>query len=546
MFDEIVSRWKRANPLTCHSLGIHDYDGQLPDYSESFISKRITEIKADIESLITQKKPSGKLVKFDHGLILSALKRELFELDERKEFKDNPLIWIRPFTLAETSYTARNFASLDDRIRILIEFEKGIPKFLQQAFEVLNPSIPLAKIEMGIGFLSGIISFYKDKLIGFITETDSEKLIDDWSIANIEAVEAMENFHMELKNKYQVNAHDDFALGEEKFLKLLEKTEGVIIDLDQLLIIGEDDLEKNYQALIEIGKNLPDGDLSSYLEEIRNDVPEPDKLVSEAESTLDRTKQFLIDSSIVSMPTDEQTTVIATPEYARNFAFAAMNTPGPFEVPEASESYYWITPPDLTWPENKIKQFMSFFNKSFLEIVTIHEVWPGHYLQLLYNRQSKSEISKMFARSITMIEGWSHYCEQMVYDEGYAPFDRVKLHVGQLFGALIRNVRYISAIKMHCRGMTIEESKKLFMEKAFLPEPNADIEANRGTVNPMYLNYTLGKLLILKLREDYQKEKGELYSLRKFHDEILSYASPPITVLREILLEHPGSMQDIL
>ncbi|MHA2090349.1 MAG: DUF885 domain-containing protein, partial [Candidatus Kariarchaeaceae archaeon] len=531
MFEEIIDRWKIANPMTCHRLGIHDYDGQLPDFTDSFLKTRISQLKSDINYLHELGEPEDKFARFEYGLLLSALEQELFERDERKEYLENPLVYVRPLSRIETSYTARNFAPLDMRIKLITQFEQSIPAFLKRALELLQSSLPKAKVEMSIGFLSGIISYFKDNLITFVTQSDDEDLIDEWSVANIEAVEAMDEFHKALLETYLPNSHEKFALGEEKFLKLLEKTEGVKISVDRLLEVGEADLERNYQALVTISKQYADGSIQDFLKEIQADIPNPNELVKEAESTLDRTRQFLIDSGIVSIPTDEQTTVIHTPEFGRGFGFAAMNTPGPFEVPEAAEAYYWITPPDPNWSDERTAQFMTFFNRATLEMVTIHEVWPGHYLQLLYNKQAKSEIAKLFAWSITMIEGWGHYTEQMVYDEGYEPFDRVRLHVGQLIAALVRNVRFIAAVKMHCQGMSVDEAKQLFITKGFMPEPNAEVEANRGTVDPMYLNYTLGKLMILKLREDYKSELRDDYTIRKFHDVLLSFGSPPISVL---------------
>jgi hypothetical protein len=266
----------------------------------------------------------------------------------------------------------------------------------------------------------------------------------------------------------------------------------------------------------------------------------------EINHSLDRIRQFIISSEIVGLPSEEHCKVIPTPKFARGFGFAAMNSPGPFEVKGADQSYYWVTPPEATWSSERTIQFMGFMNRSFLEIVTIHEAYPGHFVQLLYIKKSKSEISKLLARNITMIEGWAHYCEEMLLDAGYEPFDQVRLRAGQLIGALVRNVRYIVAISMHCRGMTTEEAKQLFMEKAFLPEPIAEIEANRGTIDPMYMNYTLGKLMILKLREDYNNELGDKYSDREFHDTLLSYGSPPIIALRKLMLSNPGNMSDIL
>jgi len=348
----------------------------------------------------------------------------------------------------------------------------------------------------------------------------------------------MENFLQKLQTVYMPKAHNNFALGKEKFMELLAKTEHVHVDYDNLLKMGEEDLEKNYLAMQEIADEMTEGDISKLMELVKRDVPNPDSLITTAEQTLDRTRQFLIDSKIVSLPTDEQTKIIHTPEFARAFAFAAMSTPGPFESKEASESYYWITPPDINWPQERQQKFLEFFNKAFLEIVTIHEVWPGHYLQLLYNNQATSDVVKMFSRSTAMIEGWGHYSEEMIYEAGYEPFDRRVLHVGQLLGALQRNVRYISALKMHCEDMTVEEARQMFIEKGFLGEDNATMEGNRGTIDPMYLNYTLGKFMIKKLRSDLMAEKGENFNLREFHDTLLSYGSPPITVLRKLILDN--------
>ncbi|MHA2101492.1 MAG: DUF885 domain-containing protein, partial [Candidatus Kariarchaeaceae archaeon] len=334
-------------------------------------------------------------------------------------------------------------------------------------------------------------------------------------------------------------AHNNFALGTEKFMQLLEKTEGVNVDIDTLLQIGEEDLIKNYQSMQRIADDLTDGNIDKLMEIVKSEIPSPESLVESAEAALERTRQFLIDSDIVTLPEHTQLKIVHTPEFARSFAFAAMSPPGPFEIKEASEAYYWITPPDANWSQERQNKFLEFFNKPFLEMVTIHEAWPGHYLQLLYNNKATSNIAKMFARSTTMIEGWGHYAEEMIYEVGYNPFDRKLLHAGQLLGALHRNVRYISAIRMHCMGMTVEESRQMFIQKGLMGPDNAMIEANRGTIDPMYLNYTLGKLLIKKLRGDLMKEQGGDFNLKKFHDTLLSYGSPPITVLRKLLFKNP-------
>ena len=451
--------------------------------------------------------------------------------------------FVRPLTVVESSYIKRSFASVDERISLIIKLEEKIPIFLNSAINILDDSLSAVKISMAQQFLRGTINFYKNKLSTFIMQGSKKDMIARWSEVNIIAVNALEEFAEKLDKQYLPKAHSNFALGAEKFSKLLKNTEHIEIDLDKLLQIGEENLEQNYQQMQEILKEKGE----NYINEVLSDYPTASNLIQEAQATLHRTRQFVIDSKVVDIPTNEQCHVIETPEFSRGFAFAAMNTPGPFEKPEASEAYYYVTPPDAKWTTEEQNNFLIFFNRGFLESVTIHEVWPGHYLQLLYNKKSKSEISKMFARSTSMIEGWAHYCEEMIVQEhDYAPFDRTKLRAGQLLGALQRNCRFISAIKMHCKGMTVEESVQLFKEKAFLSQKNAEIEARRGTIDPMYLNYTLGKLLIKKLRLDYQKEKQNTFSLRQFHNELLSYGSPPITALREILIEDKSLVDNIL
>ena len=544
MYVDIIERWKQANPILCQGLGFHEFDTEVQNFDLFKISSRIHELKSDIKTLSHKTDFSSKIDEFEYNLIVSALEQELFELDERKAYLTSPAAyvtgWFNSFNLIQKNHTQRSFASVDERVKSITEMESKLPTLLQQAMDNLyKTQLDVASTQSSINFVSGYIGYYQDELIEFVSQISDESLIQKWSEVNESLVNSLNEFKKFLEEKLQ-SAKQDFALGEQKYLSLLKYTEGVSLTVDQLLDVGYADLEKNYQAMLEIaskrGQNVLD-----MIREIQNDYPDPEKMLDYARMTADRTKEFVMNSDLVTVPLDDQCKVIYTPESDRKFEFASMNTPGPFEVPEAKEAYYRVNPPDLSWPQERIKQYMSFFNKAFFEAVTIHEVWPGHYLQLLYGQISKSNISKIFAHSITMIEGWAHYCEEMIYEAGYEPFDRDVFHIGQLIGALIRNVRYISSVEMHCRKMTVDDSVKLFMEKAFMPEGNARIEANRGTINPMYLNYTLGKLLIKKLREDYKKERGQKYNLKTFHDELLSYGSAPISVLRNIMLENPNT-----
>ncbi len=536
---EIIDHWKKANPLACHSLGIHEFDGEIPDLSLNGINNRIQQLKDDLSTLQKIKpKYTNPFNKFEYDLVRLSLERELFDLKDRCEYKKNPLTYIWPLSIVEESFTKRSFAPFEKRIEIIIKFVSKIPNLLQYADEWLEASLADVKISLGIQFLTGIINYFKDSLPKFIQKSNNPLILDQFNKVNTIAIESMVKFNEKLRNYFLPKSHTNFALGKDKFLELLKKQENIDIDFDKLLEIGEKDLERNYQAMMDILERH--GGLT-YLTKLQEDTPTAKDLIAYAKSTLERTMNFLVDKEIVTMPTTDQCSVIETPESMRKFAFAAMNTPGPFEVPEAAEAYYYVTPTDPTWNDEQTKNFLKLFNKASFEMVTVHEVWPGHYLQLVYDRKfNTSPIVKMFADSVSMVEGYAHYTEEMIYDEGYDPFnDRDKIHVGQLLEALARNVRYVSAVKMHCLGMTVDESKQLFMEKAFLSEENAEIEARRGTIDPMYLNYTLGKLLIMKMRKNFKEEQKEAYSLKRFHDKFLKLGNAPITLLRKMILEHP-------
>ncbi len=538
-YNTLVNRYLKRNPTEAHSLGIHQFDGKLPKYDPMSIQTMLEEIQEDITYLIQFEKRGfeNKAEELEHSVLMMRLTSEQYQLKELESFKEEPLSYLFPLTLIETSYVPRNFASRDIRIQSIIQIENEIPNYLQTAVSNLNDILAKPKILMAINFLGGIISFLEDKLIGFMVQSENETLIQEWSTANVKAVNALKTFEETLRSEFLPHSKEDFALGVDKFLSLLKYTEFIDLDFDTLLKVGQQDLQTNFSELQEI---LDSNGGTEFLRQVLSETPNSQELIEWARDALSRTREFLLDEKIVSLPTKKQCEIIETPNFARKFAFAAMSVPGPFEPKEASQSYYWITPADLNLPEEKQREFLSIFAKSSLEVITIHEVWPGHYLQLLKSNNTDSDIIKIFSRSITMIEGYAHYCEEMILEEGYEPFDRIKLKVGQLLAALLRNCRYIAALKMHSGQMSVSEAKTLFTTKAFLNEQSAEIEANRGTVNPMYLNYTLGKLLIKRLRSDYKTEQGENFNLKSFHDTLLSYGSPPIVALRKLMLKNPG------
>ena len=287
----IINNWKKANPIACHYLGIHDYDGTLPNFSKEAVINRIDELKEDITYLISLRADySDSYTLFEFNLVKLALEKELFELETRKEYTNNPLFFIRALSIIEGSYTLRSFAPLEKRIDSIISIETKIPEFLSYAYEWLEESLPSVKVNLSIQYLQGIINYYKNKLIEFIElSADTNKKIT-WEKTNATAIKTMEEFLDKLRDNFLPNSHNKFALGSENYLKLLSKQEFVSIDLAELLLIGEKDLDRNYQALKDILKKKGG---RKYLDEVLEDYPEADELVSYAKSTLDRVLQFL-------------------------------------------------------------------------------------------------------------------------------------------------------------------------------------------------------------------------------------------------------------
>ena len=546
MMIDIISRWKERNPSNAQSLGFHEYDGVVNNLDKESIKKTIDEIEEDLSMLKAVKEPEDKLEKFEYNLVKNELETELFFWRDDREYEKSPIPYIGPLFSIEGTYVSRSFASRDERIKAIIKIQEKAPQMFEQARINMITPLAKAKLMMSINFLEGLRNYFNDKLIEFVSKTNNDELLEKWSDVNERCINAMMDFTSDLKEKYLPEATNEFALGEEKFCEMLEKTEGVSLTAAQLLEIGENALNRDYQDIVKLADEN-NTTVESITNEMMKDIPKPEELIMRTNESLDRTRDFLIEKDLVSLPSKEHCDVVDMPEYAKQFAFAAMNTPGPFEKEEAKEAYYYVNIPPPGTNEMELQQRMSFFNLAQLELVTIHEAWPGHYLQLLVNNKSKSDIAKMFARSTTLIEGWGLYTEKMIIDEGYDKLDLVKLRMAQLKASAMRAARFVSAVKMHCYGLQPQEAMtEIFMKKAFMTEAMARIEANRGTINPMYLNYTLGKEMIYKLREDYKKEKGDKFKLKEFHDEMLSFASPPIAVLRKMMLVNPGNKEDFL
>ena len=529
----LEERWS-FYPSEASELGLHQHDGMLPDLSETAVRGRLRQISVGLERLFTihlEELPAQE--RMDYRLLEMALRKEHFELAELHATETDPMSQLGHLNV--TGYIQRDYAPLPDRVRSLARLLFQVPEFLNTALGTLREEVAKPILDASIESYEGMARFYRTDLGKVAREIGDSGLLDSFEGARERAATAVDGFVSFLKARLG-KASPRFAIGPDFYQKMLLYGEMVDLPLSRLAEVGEADLRRNLDRLTEVAARIDRSrTVKELIEESRVGHPSAESLIPDSRRILEELRQFVIDGDLITVPSEQRCQVVETPPFMR-WAFAAMDTPGLLET-RALESYYYMTPVESQWTERQQEEWLSNFNYHTLKIVGIHEVYPGHFVHHLHGRSAPSLASKALD-TYSFSEGWAHYTEEMVLEAGYGEED-LALKLSQLCEALLRDCRYICSIGMHTQDMDVEEAIRFFMEKAFMEEFPAKKEALRGTFDPGYLNYTLGKLMILKLREDYRRERGSSFSLKEFHDRLLSYGTPPVPLLREPLLKDP-------
>lgn len=515
------------------AAGLHDYDWRQPDLSGVAIRARVREVHAFSRELeATNPADLSKDDAFDFRLLKSTVDSEIYQWESEQDYLRNPLWYSRALDL--TPFLARNYAPLEERVRAAIGYLHNAPLALQAARENLQPNVPRPFLAISLEMYEGMLAFYDKDLGATAAQLQNEALKADLASARHTARAAVVGFLQDLKERYLPDASDDYAIGAEKFSRMLSAGELVDLPLEKVLAIGEADLERNLAAAQEAARQIDPARTPAELAEmLKRDHSSAEELIPDTRALLEEIRQFLIDRDVIGVPSEVRALVEPTPEFLR-WAFAMMDTPGPFEK-VATEAYYYITPPDPEWPPEKQEEWLTSFNRYLLKGISVHEAYPGHYVHFLHiNHRTRGKLRQLI-HSYAFVEGWAHYAEEMMMEVGFGGHDP-RLRLAQLEEALLRNCRYVCAIKLHTQGMTVDEATKFFMDNAFMEETPARKEALRGTFDPGYLNYTLGKLMIIKLREDLHARQGADFNLRKFHDDLLFYGAPPVPLVRSAML----------
>jgi uncharacterized protein (DUF885 family) len=427
---------------------------------------------------------------------------------------------------------SRTFASPEVRLESLISRERAMPKVLQHARENLkNP--PKVYTEVALEQLPGIVDFFAHDVPLAFEAVKDPKLLAKFHQSNAQVMAALKDYEKFLRDDLLPRSNGDFRLGAENFSKKLGYEEMVDIPLDRLLQIGYDDLHANQRRMQEVTAKIdPSKTPRQVLEDLEKDHPPADKLLDAFRDQVVKLRDFIVAKKIITIPSPVLPILEETPPFERALTSASMDTPGPYEM-VAKQAYFNVTLPEKDWKPERVEDYLRSFNRGTILSTATHEAYPGHYVQFLWMQHVQSRVRKLIGAN-SNAEGWAHYCEQMILDEEFSTDPRMRL--GQLQDALLRDARFVVGIQMHTGKMTMEQGVEFFEKEGYQLHETADKETKRGTSDPTYLYYTLGKLQILKLRADYQAMKGAQFSLQQFHDEFMQQGFPPIKIVRRALL----------
>ncbi len=554
----------RYDPTAGTSAGLHDYDALLEDKSLSAINRHIAALRA-FEGRIDAIDPSALDVSVadDRNILLANIRSELLTLEVIRPWEKNPDSYSSSVANAAFVLMNRRFASANTRLRALVQRERLMPALLLEARKNLkNP--PRIATEIALEQIDGITQFFLADVPAAFTDAD-----DPAAKADAAVVQALRDYKAWLRSDLLLRSEGDFKLGPDIFRRKLFYDEMVDLPLDRLLDIAYTDLHKNQADFARVARDVdPNKTPQQVLAELATVHPPPDQLLKAFQSQFSSLIDFIKTRNIVTIPSDTQPRLEETPPFMRATTQASMDSPGPFET-RSTTAYFNVTLPEKDWSPEHVEEHMAAFNIGTITSTAIHEAYPGHFVQFLWQKQFPSKIRKLLGAR-TNIEGWAHYTEQMMLDQGYMdapdarasgvrpaflvpgapippapPVDPAQLRraryirLGQLQDALLRDARFVVAIRMHTGvggAMSIEEANDFFIKEGYQSPAIGLMEAKRGTADPTYLYYTLGKLQIMKLRADVMQKEGANFNLQRFHDNFLRQGLVPLKIIRKAML----------
>lgn len=542
--DQYFDRYFAMNPTAATATGFHQFDGKLEDYSQAEIHRQIATYHEFREKFAKIDASQFSIEKQDDlALIKASIDSTLLELETIKMWQRNPDKYSGGITNSVFGIMSRKFASQPERLKSVVARERQMPAVFAAARKNLR-DVPKVYVEIAIEQIPGIVSFFQNDVPKAFSDVHDQKLLGEFKETNEAVITELKSYQAFLQKEVLPKANGDFRIGTENYRKKLASDEMVDVPLDKLIEIGMADLKRNQAEFRHISKLIdPSKTPQQILDQAQKDHPTSENLIPTFRNMLSGLKGYIETNHIVTIPSPVPPIVEETPPFMRALTSASMDTPGPYEK-VAKEAFFNVTLPEPTWTADQTREWLEGFNRGTIASTAIHEAYPGHYTQFLWMQHIPSKVRKLLG-SGSNAEGWAHYTEQMMLDEGYGRDKSVPeakdakflmLRLGQLQDALLRNARFIVGIKMHTGQMTFGEGVKFFQEEGLQNHQVSVRETRRGTSDPTYLVYTLGKLQILKLRDDYQHKMGTKFSLQEFHDKLLQNGFAPLKIVRREML----------
>jgi uncharacterized protein (DUF885 family) len=540
--DDLLGYLYETHPTHANFDGVHTHDDLLENLSRQGIEAD-THALAGYLRRLEDIRPDGltDMERLEQRMLVDHLRSRMFELEDVRTWEKNPQYYADVLASSLAGQALFTHAPADERARRVLSKLRQTPRFIQSARDNITDP-PGIFVKVGIETMRGALKFIDDDLPRALSSVDDLHLLGDLADAQAEASQAVGAFIQYLEAEVAPKARATFRLGPAKFEQKLRLDEGITIPVDRLLAIATRELKETQEAFRSLGGKMNGGDPLKAWAKTKSDHPAAGELVSEGRSQLEELATFIERQKIVSVPNGEPILVAPTPDFYR-WSFASMWTPGPFES-KPTRAYYYLTDVDPSWPADRKEEHLRDYNRPTLWSISIHEVYPGHFLHYQHLRrvESKARKSTLFAPS-SFLEGWAHYCEAMMIEAGFGRQD-AGIQLGQLAEALVRLARFVVCIRLHADDWSVEQGVRFFREEAFMEEGSARREAERGTFDPMYLVYSVGKLILMKLRSDYKRQQGKSFALKAFHDTLLGHGTAPLWLHRALML--PGDTGDLL
>jgi uncharacterized protein (DUF885 family) len=529
------------HPTNATFDGVHAHDDLLEDLERMAVDAQIRDL-SDFGRRLAAIDPAilTPIEQIERPGLEANIQSRLFELETTRTWERNPQFYADLLATSLAGQALFDYAPFEERARRVLSKLRQTPRFIQAARDNIKDP-PGIFVKIGLETMRGTLRFIEEDLPQAFRAVDDLHLLGDLADASMSAGAAVRGYITYLEEELGPRSRASFRLGREAFDQKLRLEEGLTLGADGLLKIALRELKATQEEFRRVAGRANDGDALETWRRLKDQHPEPGRLVDVARDQVEQLQAFIRTHALVSMPEGDPVIVAPSPKFYR-WTFASMWTPGPFET-RSIRAYYYITDVEAGWSRDRQDEHMRDLNYGALWAISIHEVYPGHFLHYQHLRQVESALRKsILFSSASLVEGWAHYCEHMMVEAGFGS-DDVAVHLGQLAEALIRLCRFVVGIRLHAEDMSVEQGVRFFRDEAFMEEASARREAERGAFDPSYVVYSAGKLMLLKLRDDYKRQAGAKYSLRAFHDALLSNGTLPFWAHRRLMLgEDSGAL----